>query len=158
VKTPLPQRATPFLKSSGTDASARPADSATVSFCFLQAVVPLETLPSASWTTIQSGQARRDLVVVNQTSYYAFDSLPGLQVTAALPTADSVELVLAGTYADTLRGHRTIDANGALTYAGAWACPVRFPKANDSVLVAHGYDAGLPIQGRWFLALRRLID
>jgi hypothetical protein len=133
-------------------------DSLTRSYCFLNMRLPADSLPTTPWTSTQTARARRDVVVINREAFSREDSLPQLRITALFGASDSVEIVLDGPYVDTLSGRRLRDTNGFAYYEGAWSCPVRFPRATDSTLVAHGYDAQLPIVGLWRIVPVRPID
>ena len=139
------------------DGYASAADSATRSGCSLSMHLP-DSLPSTPWTSTQTGRTRRDLVEINRGSFWRYDSLPQLRLTALFGEPDSVQIVLDGPYVDTLRGRRLQDISGFAYYQGVWSCPTRFPSATDSTLLAHGYDPQLPIVGTWRIVAMRPID
>lgn len=72
-----------------------------------------------------------------------------LRIDITFPAADSVLIILSGTFTDTLRAGREIHA--PIPYAGAWRCPASLPLGADSVLTSKGYDATRPITGSWTL-------
>jgi len=62
---------------------------------------------------------------------------------------DSLQFVLtAGPYSASL-GPGGLVPNPPPEYAGEWTCGPDVPLAQDSTLLAYGYDAGLAIPGTW---------
>jgi hypothetical protein len=122
--------------------------------CSLGDHLALDSIPHLPWSVTTTASALRTLIILNQSSLIAFDSLPRLSVEASYPAPDSVLIVLAGPYADTLRGGYHGLMGGFPTYGGPWTCPPRFPNAADSTLRAHGYDANAAMVGGWELQPR----
>ena len=61
---------------------------------------------------------------------------------------DVVNIIVSGSYSDTIQGRRTSDGH----FRGAWICDEDFLYAEDPALLATGYQPLAPISGLWALS------
>jgi hypothetical protein len=125
--------------------------------CRYGTTLMMDSIPGAAWTRSSAGddsRVSRQLFDSTLTAVFSAErNLGVIQFSATYPGPDSIEIVVSGPIADTLRGHVAFGAWG-----GAWRCPASIPLANDSALVARGYNASLPMLGTWSLSPESPID
>lgn len=125
--------------------------------CRYGASMAMDSIPGAAWSRAATGGSSRVLRQVYGSTLTGMVSaeqdVGTLQFSATYPFPDSIEIVVSGPIADTLRGHLAFGA-----WSGTWRCPASVPLASDPALIASGYNASVPMLGTWSLSPASPID